>query len=148
MIIGSMPGVASLQAQQYYAFAHNQFWRIIFEVFEQGRQPQNYTDKTRTILCHHLGLWDSLAACERVGSLDGNITHPQANNFPFLFTRYPAIHTLLFNGQAAYKLYKQAWGIPSLYYQVLPSTSPAHAALHYEEKLALWRPALLGNQNI
>ena len=143
LIIGSMPGEASLRVQEYYAYPHNQFWRIIFEVFEQGRPPHDYTDKKNTILRHGLGLWDSLAACERTGSLDGNITCPQANDFPALLAQYPQIHTLLFNGQAAFKFYKQALGLPSKTYHIMPSTSPAHAALTYTQKLQVWQAALL-----
>lgn len=142
LIIGSMPGEASLRAEEYYAYKHNQFWRIIFDVFENGRTPENYQDKLSVILKHGLGLWDALAACERSGSLDSRITAHTPNDFPALFARYPAIHTLLFNGAAAFNFYKRAFGTPDKKFYRLPSTSPAHAARSYAEKLALWRTAL------
>ena len=129
LIIGSMPGEASLRAGEYYAYKYNQFWRIIFDVFENGRTPENYQDKRQVILKHGLGLWDTLAACRREGSLDSRITQQIPNDFPALFARYPAIHTLLF-------------GTPDKKFYRLPSTSPAHASRSYAEKLALWRAAL------
>lgn len=142
LILGSMPGEASLRAQQYYAYPHNQFWRIIFDVFEDGRTPANYQDKKAVILRRGLGLWDALASCERTGSLDGAITRPVPNDLPALFIRYPAINRLIFNGTAAFKFYKKAFGRPDKHYFLLPSTSPAHASRGYAQKLALWKEAL------
>ena len=131
-----------MHAQEYYAYKQNQFWRIIFDTFEKGRVPISYTDKTNVILKHRLGLWDSLAACKRKGSLDSAIEKPHPNDFPALFCTYPLIHTLLFNGNAAFKFYKQAFGLPQQTYHILPSTSPAHAARSYKEKLVIWQRAL------
>lgn len=146
LIIGSMPGVASLRAQEYYAYKYNQFWRIIFDVFEGGRQPQNYEDKKAVILAHGLGLWDSLARCERSGSLDSAITRHVPNDFPALFRRCPHIKTLLFNGQASFGFYKKAFGLPKQHFSVLPSTSPAHASRSYQEKLSVWQKALTSKE--
>lgn len=142
LILGSMPGEASLRAQQYYAYKHNQFWRIIFDVFENGRSPENYQDKKAVILRRGLGLWDTLATCERTGSLDGAITRPVPNDIPELLNQYPAINRLIFNGTAAFQFYKKAFGLPEKRYFLLPSTSPAHASRGYAQKLALWREAL------
>ena len=143
LVIGSMPGAASLRAQEYYAYAYNQFWRLMFDLLAGGRSPRNYADKLNTLLRHGIGLWDALAHCERTGSLDGNITHPVPNDFPSLFIRFPHIHTLLFNGQAAARHFKRAYGFPAdKNYHILPSTSPAHAALSYQQKKTRWRAAL------
>lgn len=141
LVIGSMPGVASLRAREYYAYKYNQFWKIVFDLFAGGRQPANYEDKINTLLAHHIGLWDALSACERPGSLDGNISNPTPNDFPGLFSQYPQIHTLLFNGQAARLHFKRAFGDAGKMCLTLPSTSPAHAALSYDDKLQRWRKA-------
>lgn len=142
LIIGSMPGEASLKAQEYYAYKYNQFWRIIFDLFANGRTPKNYADKTQVLLANGLGLWDALAACERKGSLDGNILSPTPNDFPALFCNHPQIKTLLFNGQAARNHFKRAFGDGGKICLVLPSTSPAHAARAYAEKKVLWQNAI------
>ena len=141
LVIGSMPGEASLKAQEYYAYKYNQFWRIIFDIFTGGRQPENYADKINTLLKRGIGLWDALASCERAGSLDGNISLPRPNDFPALFKKFPHIHTLLFNGQAARSHFKRAFGNAGKTCITLPSTSPAHAAKSYQEKLHIWKEA-------
>lgn len=143
LIIGSMPGAASLKAGQYYAHPRNQFWRLMFDICQPGRAPRDYADKLNTLLSHGIGLWDALARCERPGSLDTAISSPIPNDFPSLFAQYPAIHTLLFNGQAASAHFKRAFnGFLGKKALLLPSTSPAHAALSYEQKAARWRKAL------
>jgi len=142
LVIGSMPGEASLRAQEYYAYKYNQFWPMMFDFFAAGRTPENYQDKIQTLLANGVGLWDALAACERTGSLDGNISRPKPNDFPALFQQFPQIHTLLFNGQAARTHFKRAFGDAGKICHTLPSTSPAHAARSYEEKKTLWRAAL------
>ena len=145
LIIGSMPGVASLQAAQYYAYKYNQFWPIMFDIFEAGRTPKNYQDKLDTLLKNHLGLWDALATCTRCGSLDSHIKTPIPNDFPALFKQYSAVHTLLFNGQAAAAYFKRfyGWELPSKTLLILPSTSPTNASLSYAQKLACWKKILL-----
>lgn len=143
MIIGSMPGKASLEAQEYYAYKHNAFWPIIFDVFAPGRAPADYADKLQTLLQHGGALWDTLAACRRSGSLDVHIRDGKPNNFIRLFKQYPAVKTLLFNGLAAHQLFVRHFGqILGKTYLLLPSTSPANAALSYPQKLAIWTSAL------
>lgn len=143
LVIGSMPGEASLRARQYYAYAHNQFWRLMFDLLEHGRTPRDYEDKLHTLLAHGIGLWDALARCERTGSLDAHITRPVPNDFPALFAQFPQVHALLFNGQAAAQHFKRAFGFPpDKICLVLPSTSPAHAALSYAQKKDRWQAAL------
>lgn len=141
LVVGSMPGEASLKAGEYYAYRHNQFWRIVFDVFADGRAPKSYTDKLDTLLSRQVGLWDALEACRREGSLDGNIQSPVPNDFPALFVKFPAVHTLLFNGQAARTHFKRAFGDLGRTCITLPSTSPAHASRSYAEKLAVWSRA-------
>lgn len=144
LVIGTMPSEASLAAGQYYAYKHNAFWKIVFDVFENSRAPRDYQDKISTLLRHGGGLWDSLAACERDGSLDSAIRRPSPNDFPSLFARFPRIQTLLFNGRAPHAYFVRAFGaLPDKTYILLPSTSPAYAALPYEEKRARWREAFL-----
>lgn len=143
MVIGSMPGAASLAAQAYYAHPRNLFWPCVFAAFSNGRTPKNYADKLSVLLANGGGLWDALSSCERAGSLDAHIRQAVPNDFLSLFARYPAIKTLLFNGTAAHQYFVRAFGqLPGKTYLLLPSTSPANAALSPQQKSALWVSAL------
>ncbi|MDR0645659.1 MAG: DNA-deoxyinosine glycosylase [Elusimicrobiota bacterium] len=142
LILGSMPGEASLKAKEYYAYKHNKFWEIIFDAFEEGRAPLDYKDKLKTLKKNNIALWDTLQKCKRKGSLDGNIAGETPNNVPLLLKKYPHIKKLLFNGQAAFKYFVKHFGKPQKDYIVLPSTSPANAGVNFKEKLAKWKAAL------
>ncbi|MDD4637409.1 MAG: DNA-deoxyinosine glycosylase [Bacteroidales bacterium] len=143
LIIGTMPGVASLNAQEYYANKRNVFWTLVFDILGEPQTERTYSERLQVLLRHHIGLWDSLAACERDGSLDSNIRKEIPNDFPSLFLQYPSINRLLFNGQSSYRFFVQAYGVPkAMEYHVLPSSSPANAMKNYAEKKLLWQKAL------
>lgn len=138
LILGSFPGAASLAAGQYYAHPRNQLWRLLSAVLGDDLTALPYAERLPRLLAHRFGLWDVLAACEREGSLDSNIRQPAANDFARLRTLCPRLETVGFNGQASGKFAPQfsAEGYRAV---VLPSTSPAHAALSFDAKLAVWR---------
>ena len=140
LIIGTMPSVASLQAQEYYAFKHNAFWKIIADI-SQTLEFRDYQHKLKTLSALHLGLWDNLQFCEREGSLDSQIYNEIPNNFQELLSQYPQIHKLLFNGQKSYQFFKkyQSKLLNKYSYKVLPSTSPANATIKYSDKLKRWQ---------
>ena len=142
LILGSMPSEASLREGFYYGHPRNAFWRILSEVY--GRPiPETIDGKKALILDNHLALWDSLMACEREGSLDSAIRKPELNDFAGLFDRCPLIHTVLFNGGTAHRLFMKSGAelLNGRKWRVMPSTSPAYT-LPYERKLTLWRQAL------
>lgn len=138
LILGSFPGVASLAAQQYYAHPRNLAWRLISALVEDDLAALPYEERLPRLLAHGVGLWDVLGGCEREGSLDSAIRNPAANDFARLRQLCPLLHTVGFNGQAAGKFAAQfaAQGYRTV---VLPSSSPAHAALSFEDKLRAWR---------
>src|SRR5690349_10523920 len=83
LILGSFPGVRSLEQQQYYAHPQNQFWKILQAVWPQHPLPMgadSYPEKKKWLLARGLGVWDVYAACEREGSLDSAIRAPVAND--------------------------------------------------------------------
>ncbi|MCM1323437.1 MAG: DNA-deoxyinosine glycosylase [Acetobacter sp.] len=145
LIIGSMPGVASLMASEYYAHKHNLFWKFVFEAFGEEFSAQDYTTKISFLQSHQFGLWDAAQSCLREGSLDTNIKNVAPNDFKTLFQKYPNIKRLLFNGQKAFQLFKRFHGDLLEYYEytVLPSTSPANASIPFEERRRVWFEALL-----
>lgn len=149
LILGSMPGAVSLRHQAYYAHRQNAFWRILgaLGVCDPGAP---YAERLTALARHGIALWDVIAGCERPGSLDADIVAEsvQVNNFPAFFAAYPRITQVFFNGAKAETAFRQHV-LPmlddrseSLRLLRLPSTSPAHAALPYGEKVAAWRAIL------
>lgn len=148
LILGSMPGEASLAAQQYYALPRNAFWGIMGELYGAPYELP-YSQRVAILLDAGVAVWDVLAACERQGSLDSAIVADTlvANDFAAFLQRYPNIRRILFNGKSVRDLFRRhvlsAQVLrDKLEYVVLPSTSPANARLSFAEKLQQWREAL------
>ena len=142
LILGSMPGVASLDAAQYYAFPRNVFWKIMGELFTAG-PGLDYPSRLHKLTANQIALWDVIEACHRPGSLDAAISKNGlvTNNFQFFFKQHPHITDVFFNGQKAAGLFmkKVAPGLAGQFsYHTLPSTSPANAAKNYAAKLEAW----------
>lgn len=139
LVIGSMPGEASLAAGQYYAHPRNCFWRIACDLFGHPFPVETYREKIGLLLQNRTGLWDTLEYCEREGSLDSKIRHGTPNDFNRLFREYPHVKRLLFNGQKAFRIFEKHFGqTEGITYISLPSTSPANAGIAYQEKLKRW----------
>ncbi|HXE39720.1 MAG TPA: DNA-deoxyinosine glycosylase [Azonexus sp.] len=143
LILGSMPGKASLVAQEYYAYQHNAFWRIMGDLLGAGPDLP-YPQRLAKLQAAGVALWDVMAACERPGSLDADIVGAsiRANDFAAFFAAHPGIRRVFFNGGTAEASFRRLV-LPGLYghdltFARLPSTSPAHAALGYAAKLAAW----------
>ena len=143
LILGSMPGKASLQAARYYAHERNAFWRIMGDLIGAGPDLP-YPERLRRLQAAGIALWDVIAACERASSLDADIVGEsiRANDFASFFAVYRNIECIFFNGAAAEASFRRHV-LPGLSGQALrltrlPSTSPAHAALAYPEKLVAW----------
>jgi hypoxanthine-DNA glycosylase len=138
LILGSFPGAASLAAQQYYAHPRNQFWRLLTALTGDDMVTVPYELRLELLRKHRIGLWDVLGACEREGSLDSAIRKPAANDFERLRDLCPELGTVGFNGQASGKFAPQfaQQGYRTI---ILPSSSPAHMAMTFEQKLEYWR---------
>ncbi|MBS7786636.1 DNA-deoxyinosine glycosylase [Flavobacterium sp. CYK-55] len=142
LILGTMPGAASLAQSEYYAHPQNQFWKIMFTIFAYRTTPETFVEKVKLIQQNHIGLWDVLQYCEREGSLDSNIKNPEENDLPGLLKQYPNIQKIIFNGQESHRLFHKKFGhLIHLEKHIMPSTSPAHT-LEFEHKLAAWQKAL------
>ncbi len=143
LILGSMPGVKSLNEQEYYAHPQNAFWRIMAALFDFDRQAE-YQQRLAHLQAADIALWDVLHSCKREGSLDSMIQSETqvANDFNALFQAYPNIRSVFFNGTKAENYFKRHI-LPTLqehqlHFARLPSTSPAHASLSFEQKLEEW----------
>jgi len=149
LVLGSMPGKASLAAQQYYAHPRNAFWPIIEAVLGIGRDLP-YAQRCRQLIARNVAVWDVLQSCYRPGSLDADIDSASimTNDFVAFLAGHPRIHRICFNGATAQQVFR-CQVLPSLPADRLPemirlpSTSPANAGMRLEQKIAHWAPCLL-----
>jgi len=144
LVLGSLPGARSIAAGEYYAHPRNTFWRIVSELFGFSATLP-YPDRLSALNRSGVALWDVLQASRRPGSLDSAIDMSTArcNDFGAFFASHRHIRLVAFNGRKAAELFRRMVE-PQLDYSVpesivLPSTSPAHAAMSFEEKLHNWR---------
>lgn len=142
LILGSMPGKASLEANQYYAHPHNQFWKMM-GVLVDAMPDLAYEKRLEKLKDARIALWDVLQSCHRKTSLDSDIQNELPSDFVEFFSRYPTIDYIFFNGRKAYESFRR-YVIPALptgqrQMFILPSTSPAHAGMRFEDKLKIWQ---------
>ncbi|WP_231702562.1 DNA-deoxyinosine glycosylase [Rheinheimera lutimaris] len=143
LVLGSMPGAASLTQQQYYAHPRNLFWPVMAELAGFSAALP-YDAKVQALTSAGVALWDVIGSCRRAGSLDSAIRDEQVNDFAAFFAAQPQLLAIGFNGAKALQSFKrhvlpQRIVPPQLQLLSLPSTSPAHAALGFNEKLQQWR---------
>ncbi|MES2543287.1 MAG: DNA-deoxyinosine glycosylase [Bacteroidota bacterium] len=142
LILGTMPGATSIAKQEYYAYKHNHFWKIIYTHFGTFPIPEIFEEKIKILKVNKIGLWDVLANCEREGSLDIHIKNHIENDFVSLFKKHPSIKKIIFNGKESHKYFLKKFGqINGLEYHIMPSTSPANT-MSFEKKLQIWSEAL------
>ncbi|WP_199911974.1 DNA-deoxyinosine glycosylase [Stenotrophomonas sp. YAU14D1_LEIMI4_1] len=144
LLLGSMPGVASLQEQQYYAHPRNRFWPLLGALcgFDSGLP---YTQRLHALAAARVGLWDVIGQCQRRGSLDADIVRGSEvpNALPALIARLPSLVLIGCNGAAAAQAFRR-WVLPQLVAPppvlALPSTSPANAAWSLPRLRQAWQP--------
>ena len=154
LILGSMPSKESLRSQQYYAHPRNGLWPILGGLFKT--QTPDWPAKVRLLHDKRIALWDVLQCCTRKGSLDSAIDMSSVvvNDFETLFCEHADITHVFFNGAKAEQMYRRhvlpalPQGPASLSLQRLPSTSPAHASLNFEQKKSAWRVILETLQSV
>jgi len=143
-----MPGIASLNANEYYAHPRNGFWKILQAIYDGC--IETYPQRLQLLENNRIAVWDSLKYCQRQGSLDSKISADSvvANDFAGLLQTHPAITLIAFNGKAAEKWFRKL-ALPELQnedalrFVSLPSSSPAMASLSLAAKTDIWHQALL-----
>ncbi|WP_199913888.1 MULTISPECIES: DNA-deoxyinosine glycosylase [Stenotrophomonas] len=144
LLLGSMPGVASLQEQQYYAHPRNRFWPLLSALcgFDAGLP---YAQRLHALAAARVGLWDVIGQCQRRGSLDADIVRGSEvpNALPALIAGLPSLVLIGCNGAAAAQAFRR-WVLPQLVAPppvlALPSTSPANAAWSLPRLRQAWQP--------
>ena len=141
LILGSMPGVKSLEEQQYYAHPQNRFWKVMGDICNEPKLHEfNYDLKLKALLKNNIALWDTLKTCERNGSLDSDIQNETPNDIRKLLKKYPNIKIICLNGNKSYSAFKKYF--PDLLEKYncykMPSTSPANARYSLDKLITEW----------
>jgi len=138
LILGSFPSVLSLEKQEYYGNPKNRFWAIMEELFAvPAGLPYPY--RIALLTQHGIALWDVVRTCERRGSADNRILNPVPNDIAGFVRVHPTIRLVALNGSTAARFYHRFADVPGLPSVILPSTSPANAAVPFAEKIRKWR---------
>ncbi len=147
LILGSLPGDASLAVAEYYGHPRNVFWPIMGELL--GFSPSlPYEDRLACLRAKGVALWDVVSRAHRKGSLDSDIRGAEPNDIPALLERCPGIVRIGCNGGAAHAMLKKFY--PSLFCDArweivrLSSTSPAAAMVHRDAKRDAFAALLAG----
>jgi hypoxanthine-DNA glycosylase len=143
-----MPGIASLEAVQYYAHPRNAFWPIMADLFDIDATA-DYSGRIAQISQKPVVLWDTLKCCYRPGSLDSAIERDsvEANDIPGLLQQYEQIHAVACNGATSVNYFRklvlpELAATSAIELLKMPSTSPANAGMNFAQKLAAWRRLL------
>ncbi len=137
LVLGSLPGTASLAAGRYYAHPQNGFWRLVGGAIGVDLAGLDYDRRLDALRAAGIGLWDVVASARRRGSLDGSLRDVERHDLAALVATLPRLRLVAFNGRTAAAIGTRALptGTPQL---TLPSSSPAHT-LTFAAKAAAWR---------
>lgn len=145
LILGTLPGIKSLELGEYYSNSSNKFWDILSQIYEKTI-PISYKDKIEWLHKQNIALWDILKAAARDGSLDSNIQHPEANDILSFITSHPHLRMIVFNGSKPQEYFNNYMGNTSIPIGIklltLPSTSSANTHLTFNEKVKQWSKIL------
>lgn len=146
LILGSMPGVKSLEEQQYYAHPQNRFWKVMGAICNEPNLHQlDYQQKLKILLRNNIALWDTIKSCKRDGSLDSDIQNETPNDIYGLLKKFPKLKTICLNGNKSYSTFKKYF--PDLLEKYschkMPSTSPANAKYSLDALIKDWSSIVL-----
>ena len=138
LILGSLPGDASLAARRYYAHPQNRFWHLVGGAIGQDLTALDYDARLAALKVAGVALWDTVASAQRVGSLDAAIREAEPAPLAELVATLPALRAVAFNGRKSAAIGRPQLAHSGLALIDLPSSSPAHASMPLAEKERLW----------
>lgn len=138
LLLGSLPGESSLEAQGYYAHPANRFWHLVGTAIGEELSSLDYDARLDLLLRRRIGLWDTVDSAHRTGSLDSAIRDARPTDLAGLASTLPDLRMVGFNGAKSATLGRKAIGATDLALVDLPSSSPAYAAMPLAEKEARW----------
>lgn len=141
LILGSFPSVKSRENNFYYEHPQNRFWKLMARLLEEPL-PETAEGKKQMILRHNIALWDVVAACDIKGSNDQSIRNVIPADLNRIL-RAAEIETIVTNGGAAYKLYRQYCREQTGRDAVkCPSTSLSNGIFSMERLAEEWKTAM------
>ena len=139
LILGSMPGDASIAAGQYYAHPRNRFWPLMATLLGCAL-PEDYESRCRMLQEHGIALWDVAGSAVRPGSMDSAMREERPNDIAGLMARHPELRTVVFNGRKSEQLFDRFFQrFPEVRYLPMPSTSPANASFSMARLAERWK---------
>jgi len=142
-----MPGIKSLEEQQYYAHPQNRFWKVMSKLCNIDLISLNYQDRLKILLDNGFALWDTIGICERKGSLDSNIQKEEPNKIKTLLIKYSKIQTICLNGNKSFSSFKKYFPDillnPKYKIYHMPSTSPANARYTLDDLVNEWKKIII-----
>ncbi len=141
LILGSFPSVKSREQGFYYGHPQNRFWKVMAAIC-RAEVPQNIAEKKAMLLKNRIAIWDVIDSCDIKGSSDSSIRNVVAADIAGLLKR-TNITAVFANGKTAGRLYEKYVATEAgLGARVLPSTSPANAAVSLEKLIETWNTAI------
>ena len=137
LVLGTFPSIVSFENDFYYAHKRNQFWRLLGDIFKMPTHKKE--ERIASLKKYKIALWDIIAKKEQKNSSDTNLKNIELNDIPSLLKAYPSVKRIAFTGKKAQQLYNKLYSDLPIQTDLLPSPSPAYAAMKYEEKLKHYR---------
>lgn len=140
LILGSLPGDASIKQGEYYAHRGNAFWALMGEILgDSNLRALPYAMRLKRLRARGVGLWDVIESAERKGSLDSAIRAAETRDLAAFIARLPALRAIAFNGKAAAAHGRRQIGATTALRLIdLPSSSGAYAAMSRAAKERAW----------
>ena len=143
LILGSLPGDASIRQGEYYAHRGNAFWALMGDVLGEDLRATPYALRLKRLRARGVGLWDVIESANRQGSLDSAIRAAELRDLGAFVARLPRLEAVAFNGKTAALHGRRQIGVRAgLTLIDLPSSSGAYAMLSREKKAEAWRALL------
>jgi hypoxanthine-DNA glycosylase len=141
LVLGTFPSVIARRERAYYANPQNHFWLIVESLFGIPRALP-YRERVAALNSRGIALWDTVEACRQEGSMDHSIRDPVLADVAGWLASHTSVRLVAVNGRTAERFLKRALRSrtvsPSVQIVVLPSTSPAYAAMPIGEKVRRW----------
>lgn len=139
LILGSLPGEASLKLGQYYGHPQNKFWELVGAALGEDLRARPYARRLARLKARGIALWDVVGSARRRGSLDAAIRDEEYNPVLELIAR-TRVRAVFFNGRKAADSFARSCAAPpaDVVFTTLPSSSPANAAIPWAAKAAAW----------